>query len=270
MGMMKIGLVGCGNIASDICRAVTEKELAATVVAVNDIDATQAETLLRRYKLNASILDLEKLADTADFIVECAVGAVVPAVIKAAIRFGKDCLIMSLGGLLGNPALIDQARGAGIRLRLPSGAVCGLDGIRAALQGGLSEVTLTTRKPPQGLKGAPYLLEHGISVENLLEALVVFEGSARDAVKAFPANVNVAAALSLAGIGADKTQVRLIADPAATVNSHEIRATGAFGEMVTIMRNQPSPRNPKSSYMASLSAIAEVAAAAAEFVSGAE
>lgn len=268
MGMMKIGLVGCGNIASDICCALTEKNIPATVVAVTDINQTQAEALLCRYKLNASILDLEALADRADFIVECAVGSVVPQVLCVAIAHEKDCLIMSLGGLLADPKLIDQARHAGIRLRLPSGAICGLDGIRAAMQGGLDEVTLTTRKPPAGLQGAPWLTENKISVEGLTEALVVFEGSASDAVRAFPANVNVAAALSLAGIGPEKTRVRLIADPAATVNSHEIHAVGAFGEMTTLMRNQPSPRNPKSSYMASLSACAEVAAAASEFVSG--
>ncbi|NLN94126.1 MAG: aspartate dehydrogenase [Candidatus Hydrogenedens sp.] len=268
MGKMKIGLVGCGNIASDISRALTEKNIPATVVAVTDIDRSQAEALLNRYKLNASILDLEALAEAADFIVECAVGSVVPDVVHASIVHGKDCLIMSLGGLLADPQLIDRARLAGITLRLPSGAVCGLDGIRAAMQGGLDEVTLTTRKPPAGLKGAPYLVENNISVDGLTEALVVFEGFAREAVRAFPANVNVAAALSLAGIGPDKTRVRLIADPAATVNSHEIHAVGAFGEMTALMRNEPSPRNPKSSYMASLSACAEVAAAASAFVSG--
>lgn len=268
MGMMKIGLVGCGNIASDICSNLIEKSIPATVVAVNDTNRAQAESLLCQYKLNASIMDLDDLASTVDFIVECAVGQVVPKVVQAAVAHKKNCLIMSLGGLLTQVELLDQARNAGIRLRLPSGAICGLDGIRSALQGGLDEVTLTTRKPPQGLKGAPYLEQHKISVEGLTQELVIFEGSAREAVQAFPANVNVAAALSLAGIGADRTRVRLIADPAATVNSHEIHAVGAFGELTTLMRNRPSPRNPKSSYIASLSACAEVAAAASEFVSG--
>jgi aspartate dehydrogenase len=115
------------------------------------------------------------------------------------------------------------------------------------------------------LEGAPYLLENNIQISDLEEPVVVFEGSAREAVKAFPKNVNVAAAISFAGIGPDETQVRIIADPDATVNVHEIVAEGAFGRMTTMTENMPSPRNPKSSYLASLSAIAEVRAAANAF-----
>ena len=266
MAKMKIGLIGCGNIASDICQTIRDKALPSQVTALTDINIAQAESLRDQYQLNASIGTLDETAASVDYLVECAVASVVPDVLIAAMRYHVDCLVMSLGGLIERMELLEEARRNRVHVQIPTGAICGIDGIRAAMQAGLDEVTLTTRKPPKGLQGAPYLRERGIEVANLTEPLVVFEGSARDAVAAFPANVNVAAALSLAGIGPDKTCVRLVADPAATVNTHEIFAKGPFGELTTIMRNRPSPRNPKSSYMASLSACVEVAAAAALFV----
>jgi aspartate dehydrogenase len=140
-----------------------------------------------------------------------------------------------------------------------------LDGLRAAREAGLDTVTLTTRKPPKGLEGAPCLVANGIDVSELAEETVVFDGTATEAVQAFPKNVNVAAALSLAGIGPERTQVRVIADPKATVNSHEVVAEGSFGRLRTVTENKLSPRNPKSSYLASLSACAEIRMAAAAF-----
>ncbi|MCK5862709.1 MAG: aspartate dehydrogenase [Candidatus Hydrogenedentes bacterium] len=262
---MKVGIVGCGNIASDICRAIREKGLMAEVVALTDVDVAKAETLRQDHDLNAVITSLDKTVAAVDYVVECAVGIVVPEVLQSAIKYRVDCLIMSVGGFMSQPELLEEARKNRVHVWLPTGAVCGIDGIRSAMQAGLESVTLTTRKPPRGLVGAPYLKEHNIDVEHLSEPLIVFDGTAREAVKAFPANVNVAAALSLAGIGPDATRVRLVADPDATMNTHEIHAVGAFGELTTVTQNRPSPRNPKSSYMASLSASAEVAAAAAVF-----
>ncbi len=265
MTTMKIGLVGCGNIATDVCIAIRDKALPAEVVALTDIDIAQAQALQQAQQLRAAIGTLAETAAACDLLVECATGVVVPDVLRAAIANQVECLVMSVGGLLGQDDLLAEARRNGVHVRIPTGAICGLDGIRAALQAGLDSVELTTRKPPRGLAGAPYLQANNIDVEGLEAPLVVFDGTAADAVKAFPANVNVAAALSLAGIGPDKTRVRVVADHAATTNTHEIRAVGPFGELTTVTRNLPSPRNPKSSYMASLSAIAEVAAAVALF-----
>lgn len=265
MGKMKVGIVGCGNIATDLCNALRKGDIPAEVVALTDVDPGRAETLLYAQQLNARICSLEENVAEADFVVECAEGSAVPAVIAACMRHKKDCLIMSLGGLLADPGLLARAREAGVTVRLPSGAICGLDGIRSAKEAGLDKVTLTTRKPPKGLVGAPHLVRNNIDVENLEEPTVVFEGSALDAVKAFPKNVNVAAALSLAGVGPEKTTVRVIADPTSDVNSHEIVAEGAFGRLCTTTENKPSPRNPKSSYLASLSACAELRSAAKAF-----
>lgn len=266
MTKMKVGLVGCGNIATDLCIALQKGDIAAEIVALTDLVKSQAERLLKTFGIGATICNLDENAALADFLIECASADVVKDVVEAAVRHGKDCLVLSVGGLLTHPGLLEKAKANGIQVRVPAGALCGLDGVRAAMEAGLRRVTLTTRKPPKGLVGAPYLVEHGIDVERFEEAQVVFEGPAIEAVTAFPKNVNVAAALSLAGLGPHETRVRIIADPHATCNSHEIEAEGAFGRLRAVTENLPSPRNPKSSYLASLSACLEVRAAAEAFV----
>lgn len=268
MAKMKVGLVGCGNIGADICIALQKGNIPAEITALTDVDEDRAGILLRTFQLNARICTLDVLARDVDFIVECAVGSAVPEVLEAAMRYHKDCLVMSVGGLMSLRDELKKAEECGVQVRIPSGALCGLDGIRAAREGGLHMVTLTTRKPPEGLRGAPYLVENNISLENLSEPKVVFEGTALEAVKAFPANVNVAGALSLAGIGPEETKVCVIADPNATMNSHEVSAEGAFGSLKAITSNLPSPRNAKSSYLASLSASVELRAAAMAFSRG--
>lgn len=265
MVKMSVGLIGCGNIGADLCIALQKGDIPAALVALTDTDEKKAQLLKRSFQLEAEVCSLEENAGRVDFLVECAVADAVPAVIEAAIRHYRDCLIMSVGGLMQRPDLLEQARARKIEVRIPSGALAGLDAVRAAIEAGLHSVTLTTRKPPKGLEGAPYLKDHNIDLSALKEPKVVFEGSALEACKAFPANVNVAGALSLVGIGPTETRVRIIADPKATENSHEVVAEGAFGRLQTTTLNLPSPRNAKSSYLASLSAIAELRAAARAF-----
>lgn len=255
-------MVGCGNIGADLCIALGKDTIPAELAALTDTDVERAKILVRTFNLESAICDLDENASKVDFLIECAAAEAVPEVIESAITHHIDCLIMTVGGLMRSPDLYDRARKSGIQIHVPSGAICGLDGIRSAMEAGLHSVTLTTRKPIKGLEGAPYLVEHGIKLEDLKEPLTVFEGNASEAVKAFPKNVNVAAALSFAGIGPDETQVRIIADPNATLNIHEVVAEGAFGRLTTVTENMPSPRNAKSSYLASLSAIAELRVAA--------
>lgn len=263
MSLIHVGLIGCGNIAAQICEAVVQGHIRAEITGLTDSVPGRAEGLREQFQLNDAVVgDLAAVAGVSDLLVEAASGDAVGPVLEAALRWHIDCLIMSLGGLMTRANLLEQARNAGLRIWMPSGAVCGLDGIRAAAVAGLDSVTLTTRKPPRGLAGAPWVVQQRIDLNALTEATVIFEGNALEAVRAFPANVNVAAALSLAGIGPEKTRVRVIADPAATENSHEIEAKGPFGELRAITRNRPSPTNPKTSYLASLSAIYELRRAA--------
>lgn len=265
MAKMKVGLVGCGNIGADLCIALHKNEIPATICALTDLDESRAQLLRKTFELDAKICDLDTTAELGDLIVECAAAEAVKSVVDAAIARHKDCLVLSMGGLMDHPELLDRAREHKIQIRVPSGALCGLDGIRAAIEGGVHTVTISIRKSPKGLEGAPYLVENNIDLSGLTESQVVFEGTAKEACRAFPRNVNTAAALSFLGIGAEETLVRVIADPRATVISHELVAEGAFGKLTTITENHPSPRNVKSSYLASLSAVAELRAAAEAF-----
>ena len=140
---------------------------------------------------------------------------------------------------------------------LPSGAIAGLDGIKSAAVGQIVHVTHTTRKPPEGLEGAPYLVERGISLAGLRTEKEVFSGSAREACRGFPANVNVTAAVSLAGIGPDQTRVRILAVPGLTRNCHDIEVAGEFGRLLVHIENVPS-ENPKTGKLTALSIIRAV------------
>src|SRR5690606_31209124 len=141
---------------------------------------------------------------------------------EPAIDRGRIFVPLSVGKLLENWDLVERARERGARILVPTGALLGLDAVRAAAEGTIHSVTMVTRKPPEGLAGAAYLVERNISVENLKEPLKVFDGSAREGARGFPANVNVAAALSLAGIGPDKTTLQIWADPTVSRNTHRI------------------------------------------------
>ena len=180
-----------------------------------------------------------------------------PPIIRETLAGSRDILVMSVGGLLEClEEALDLATRVERKIYVPSGAIAGVDAVKGAVVGGVTLVRLTTRKAPKALAGAPYLAEHGIAVSAIRTATQIFAGPAREAVPAFPANINVAAALSLAGIGPDRTEVRIVADPACDRNIHEVEVEGAFGRLVARMENLPSPENPKTSYMAALSAIA--------------
>jgi aspartate dehydrogenase len=253
--MLTIGIIGSGAIGSIIARAIDAGEVGGHLVAIADLDRPRAESLAGILDRTPEIRTIREIAAQADLIVEAAGTAAVTEVLREAIPRGKDVLVLSVGGLVDASGWIDQASNQGTRIYCPSGAIAGLDAIKAANIGKIESARITTRKPPGGLAGAPYLQEHDIDVLNLAEPKIVFEGSAREACFAFPANVNVSAALALAGIGIDKTRVRLIADPGISRNIHEIEVEGDFGVIRTVTENVPS-QNPKTSRLAALSAIA--------------
>jgi aspartate dehydrogenase len=163
---------------------------------------------------------------------------------------------LSCGALLDNFDLVDLARRNGGRILVPTGALLGLDAVIAAAQGGIASVNMITRKPPQGLLGAPYLLAHHIEIAELAEPRRVFSGTARDAARGFPANVNVAAALALAGIGPDRTMVEIWADPSVTRNIHRIEVEAEAARFVMQVENVPSEENPRTGRLTALSVIA--------------
>lgn len=256
--MLKIGLVGCGAIGTEIASAIDRGEISAELIAVCDHTPGKAETLIEALRKPASKVGLSELVRISDIIVEAASQRAVPAVAKAALENGRDIMIMSVGALLEQDlfnTIRDLAEKNGCKVYIPSGAVSGLDGLKSAGLGKIGRITLTTTKNPIGFEGAPYVLEKGIDLKKLDKATVIFEGPAAKAVRAFPANVNVAATLSLTA-GSKEVMVKIIADPEIDVNIHEITAEGDFGRLTTRVENVPSPKNPKTSYLAALSAIA--------------
>jgi aspartate dehydrogenase len=202
-------------------------------------------------------LPLGEVIHRADLIVEAAGGSVVPSLAQAVFAAGKDLMVISVGALLDHPQVIETSRTTGCRLYIPSGAIAGLDGIKSAVIGAVTHVTHTTRKPPVGLEGAPYLVERGISLAGLREEKEIFSGSAREACRGFPANVNVTAAVSLAGIGPDLTRVRILAVPGLQRNCHDIDVEGEFGKLHVHIENVPS-ENPKTGKLTALSIVRAV------------
>jgi aspartate dehydrogenase len=202
---------------------------------------------------------LELLTEKPDIVVEAASQAAVRQYAVAVLEGGADVLIMSVGALA-DPALVARVTGSaqrhGRRVHLPAGAIGGLDVLGAAALDRLDEVTLVTSKPPRGLAGAPFFESHPMDLETITERTVLFEGAATEAVRLFPANVNVAAVLSLAGIGPERTRMQVVADPMLDRNVHEVFARGSFGELRLRLANVPSPSNPKTSFLACLSALA--------------
>lgn len=257
MRKIKVGIIGCGTIGSEMARACqTELKDYIDLVGICDIIEEKAALLQSSLKTKTAVLAFDDLVKRSDLIVEAAGAKISADVLKKAINGKKDVLIMSIGGLLGNEGLLDKAGKAGIKVYLPSGALCGIDGLKSASVGRIDSVTLTTRKPPKGLSGAPHITKNNIDLSSIKGETVIFDGTADDAVKGFPKNVNVAAILSLAGLGAASTRVRIITSPGYTKNIHEVEIKGESGNITTRTENLPSKINPKTSQLAVFSAVA--------------
>jgi aspartate dehydrogenase len=255
--MKTIGIVGCGAIGKALLRAVESGKLSVGVAGVTSRTESNAREFLAAFSRPPAYLSLKNLIDSADMIVEAAGGAVVASLAEQVFAAGKDLMVISVGALLDHPQIIENSRRTGCRLYVPSGAIAGLDGIKSAVMGAITHVTHTTRKPPAGLEGAPYLVERGISLAGLQQEKEIFSGSARDACRGFPANVNVTAAVSLAGIGPDQTRVKIFAVPGLVRNCHDIDVEGEFGKLHVHIENVPS-ENPKTGKLTALSIIRAV------------
>jgi aspartate dehydrogenase len=254
---MKIALAGLGAIGAAVARRVLSDGIPGIqLVAVSARDHGKARATLDRMNGSAvPVVELEGLAALADLVIECAPSALMDRIAQPALRAGKKLLVLSAGALLPRPELMELAKKHGGQIIVPTGALLGLDAVCAAAEGTIHSVQMTTRKPPNGLAGAPYLLENRIELDGVREPLRVFSGSARDAAKGFPANVNVAVALSLAGIGPDRTRIDIWADPTVTRNTHRIQVDSDSAALDMTIENIPS-ENPKTGRITALSVIA--------------
>ena len=256
--MVRVGIIGCGTIGSRIAAHIDSKlKSKARIIALSDVDYKKARTLSAELKAKPKVASIQGLISSVDLVIEAASAKISGDIANQAIGAGKDVMVMSTGGLLkDHKALFKLAAKKRSSIYLPSGAICGLDGLKGAKLSGIKKVTLITRKPPEGFKGAPYVLKHNIDLRKIKKDRVLFEGDALEAMKGFPANINVAATLSLCGIGPVKTRIKIVASPSIRKNIHEIEVEGAFGKLIARTENVPSPGNPKTSYMAVLSAMA--------------
>jgi aspartate dehydrogenase len=257
--MKRIGIVGCGAIGRGIAEFIqTNLKHKARIVALCDIDSEKANTLSKKITPPPVITTIDNLIKKSDLIIEAASVSISGSVAEKAVGAKKDVLIMSTGGLLKKLSLFEKARLKGCNIYIPSGAICGLDGVRSASIGNIKKVTLTTRKPPEGLRGAPYLEKKKIDIDKIKEETLIYSGTAENAIRYFPQNINVASTLSLLGIGPTRTKVRIITSPKYTKNIHEIEVEGEFGSLFTKTENVPSKINPKTSQLAIFSAIAKL------------
>jgi aspartate dehydrogenase len=251
----RVAIAGLGSIGSKLARALDDGVPGFTLSAVATRDATKGEALLSSLANRPTMVPVAALEGYADLVIECAPAPLLPAVIAPFLRAGKTAIVMSVGALLEREDLIDLARAHAGQIIVPSGALLGLDAVTAAAQGTIHSVRMITRKPVRSLVGAPYLSAHNVCIDDIKEPLKIFEGSARKAAQGFPANLNVAAALSLAGIGPDRTIVEIWADPTLSRNSHRIEVDADSASFSMSIANVPS-ENPRTGRITALSVIA--------------
>jgi aspartate dehydrogenase len=255
-GNYRVGIVGMGTIGRAIALALDTGDIPVQVAAVHSRDAEKAGAFAATLKAAPPVLDLDRLIAGSDLVIEAATQDALATIAPATLAAGKDLMVLSVGALLDHPEWVALANQHHCKLYVPSGAIVGLDGVKGACAGRVDSVTITTRKPPEGLAGAPYVVAQGIDVFAFTEETQIFEGSAREACKGFPANVNVSAALSLAGIGPDRTRIRIMVMPGGTRNMHDVEVIGEFGRMTSHIENVPSATNPRTGKLSYLSAIA--------------
>lgn len=252
---MKVAIAGLGAIGLKLAAALDAGVPGLELVAVAARDHAKAAANLKAFRNPPRVVPIAALAE-ADIVVEAAPAAVFEEIARAAIGRGRIFIPSSVGALLPRMQLVEEAKRTGARIVVPTGALLGLDAVRAAAEGKVASVTIETRKPPRGLAGAPYLDQHGIDVASITQARRVFKGNAFDAAAGFPANVNVAAALALAGIGPERTMVEIWADPAVTRNTHTIRVEAEAARLTMTIENVPSEENPRTGKITPLSVLA--------------
>jgi aspartate dehydrogenase len=255
MNETRVAIAGLGAIGRTLAKRLAAGMPGLSLACAAARDRAKAQAFLDAAKIDCPLVELDAFPAHADLAVECAPAKILEAICTPMLTAGKRVMVLSAGALLPRPNLIALAEAHGGQIIVPTGALLGLDAVVAAAEGDIHSVRMITRKPPNGLEGAPYLVEHGISVAGLNTAKLVFSGTAREAAAGFPANVNVVAALSLAGIGPDRTTIEIWADPAVTRNCHSIEVDADSAKFSLSIENIPS-ENPKTGRITALSVIA--------------
>lgn len=252
---LTVAIGGLGAIGLALARALDRGVDGLRLVAVSARDQERARANVAGFAAPPEVVALEELA-RADVVVEAAPAAVFERIAVPVLTAGRIFIPSSVGALLPRMHLVELAKAHGARIVVPTGALLGLDAVRAAAEGNVASVTIESRKHPRGWAGAPYLVQNKIDVAGFNTPTVIFEGNAFDAAAGFPANVNVAAALALAGIGPERTMVRLWADPGVDRNIHTIRVEADAARLTMTVENVPSEGNPRTGKLTPLSVLA--------------
>jgi aspartate dehydrogenase len=255
MAHLSIAIAGLGAIGTGMVTEIARSEPAIHIAAVSARDEAKAAVTLLNLGVKARILPLHELPQAADIVIECLPAAHFDEIADATLAAGKGLMVLSVGQLARREDLIPAFRARNQRLIVPTGAILGLDVTRALARGDVTSVRIITRKAPKGLVGAPHFASNGLDVMAIREPTLVFSGTARDAIRGFPANVNVAVALSLASIGIDRTRCDIWADPGEGANVHVIEVEAASASVSMTIRGRPDPKNPRTSAMTALSAV---------------
>lgn len=257
MKKIKVGIIGCGTIGTSIIQAIRKKfHSRLAIAAICDHHPKKIEELKRKAHFKAVLCDIDEVIKKSDIVIEAASAEASLEIVKKALRKHKKVLVMSVGGLLKGRGLESALKSTRGKLWVPSGAISGLDGLLAASEATLKQVKLITRKPPKGLLTAPFFKTRKFPKLNKNQEKCIFKGTAFQAVKYFPQNINVAAVLSLAGLGAKRTRVEIWTSKKYRSNQHEVVIESSSGTIRTVTTNKPAPGNPKTSYLAVLAAVA--------------
>ncbi|MGB0632187.1 MAG: aspartate dehydrogenase [Alphaproteobacteria bacterium] len=256
---MDVLLIGYGAIAQEVLKHIQPGEdarIVAVLVRPGRVDEVREAVSGRGIEV---VTSFDELTRKPDLVAECTGHAGVREYGSDALRRGMDFLVISIGVLADTDLyadLVAAAEAGGAKLVLAAGAVAGADALAAARVGGLQKVTYTSRKPPGAWKGTP--AEEVADLDALIEETTLYQGAADEAATRYPQNANVAATIALAGAGFGATEVRLVADPDAGGNIHQLHAEGAFGAVDIEIRGRPLPDNPKTSTLAAHSVVAEI------------
>lgn len=254
---IKVGILGCGAIGSRIAKSIkSECEDKATVSAIFDINPAKSQ-VLQKHLPNKNIVkkSYSELLNACDLLVEAVNAPDTNHLVRQALLAKKDVLVMSVGKFIDGESILKLAQKQGARLLIPSGAIAGIDAIKAAALKRIDSITLTTRKPIYGFADNAYVQARRINLSQIKKETILFDGNVKEAVKCFPQNINVAATIALASNAKDKLRIRISTSPEFKVNSHEIEVVGEFGRLVTRTENVVCPDNPKTSHLAVLSAV---------------
>jgi aspartate dehydrogenase len=259
---LTVGVVGLGAIGRRVCQALDAGVPGLRLAAATARTRDKAEAFLKSLGAPVSFLSLDDLVGACDVVVEASTQAHLQEIAPRALGASRDLVVLSCGALLGRADWVALAEANGCRILVPSGAIGGLDAVKGGTVGPITSVTMESRKAPAGWAGAPWVVQQKIDLDAIREETLIFEGPATAACPAFPANVNVLAALSLAGIGPERTTTRIYAVPGLARNTHRISVEGEFGSLVVEVRNVPSenPRTGRLSYLSTIALLRDLGA----------